>query len=157
VQDVIYQFIAGNPMAELTLLGATQVDERLVSLPNVSSYPVVPYEDMMRVYAHHDLVIVPLEDDAFNNGKSAVKYLEASLNSTPILASPVSEFDRYIIHMSNGMLAADSSDWHNLLCWSQSNSQPLKRMGEAANYSLRDFDTTTFLEQDVLEVLRPRS
>ncbi len=72
----------------LSVLGSIQVSARLLSLPNVRSYPVLPYDEMLRFVGQHDLLLVPLVDNVFNEAKSNVKFVEAGSVGVPVLASP---------------------------------------------------------------------
>src|SRR4029450_4341109 len=54
--------------------------------------------------------IVPLQDNAFTNCKSELKYFEAAVVGTITIASPVHSFKRAIRHGENGLLA-HAQDW----------------------------------------------
>ncbi len=81
-----------NTEVTLSILGATQSSERILSLPNVCSYPLLPYEEMLKFISKHDLMLVPLVDDVFNNAKSNVKFVECGAVGVSVLASSVSEY-----------------------------------------------------------------
>ncbi|QNG08298.1 glycosyltransferase [Pseudomonas putida] len=115
VEELLFQTLRNHPEVKLSILGAAQASERILSLDNVSSYPLLPYDSMLDFIAKHDMLLVPLEDSIFNRAKSNVKFIEAAAMGVPVLASAVGEFSQSITHGSNGFLAHDLNDWQVLL------------------------------------------
>lgn len=100
IEKPLYDFLTNNPEVTLSILGATQSSERILALPNVSSYPLLPYDAMLEFISRHDLMLVPLVDDIFNDAKSNVKLIECNASSVYVLASEVREYKR---HTSDGI------------------------------------------------------
>lgn len=92
IEQTLYEFLSANGEVTLSILGATQSSERILALPNVSSYPLLPYDAMLDFVAKHDVMLVPLVDDIFNNAKSNVKFIECASVGTFVLASNVREY-----------------------------------------------------------------
>ncbi len=68
---------------------------------------VIKYEgfgQMLDVYSKHDLLLVPLDKNPFNNAKSNIKYIEAGSVGTPVLAKTCDEFKAVIQDGVNGYL-----------------------------------------------------
>jgi len=61
-----------------------------------------------------DIYIAPLQRHPFNDGKSNLKWLEASALKKPLVASKVGAFDN-IEDGINGFIAIDESDWYYIL------------------------------------------
>ena len=93
-----------NDHVSLSILGAAQSSERMLALPNVNSYPVLAYDAMLDFFAKHDILIVPLTNNIFNNAKSSVKWVEAAAAGLVVVASPVKEFEAVIEHNKTGFL-----------------------------------------------------
>lgn len=104
IEQPLFEFLSNNGDVKLSILGATQSSERILSLPNVSNYPLLPYDAMLNFVAKHDLMLVPLVDDVFNNAKSNVKFVEAGAVGVPVFASSVNEFSSSIKHEFDGYL-----------------------------------------------------
>lgn len=104
IEAPLFEYLKSNPEITLSILGATQSSERILALPNVSSYPLLPYDAMLDFIAKHDLMLVPLANDVFNNAKSNVKFVEAGAVGVPVLASNVREFASCIEDGVNGYL-----------------------------------------------------
>jgi predicted HAD superfamily hydrolase/glycosyltransferase involved in cell wall biosynthesis len=104
IEAPLFDFLSENVDVTLSILGATQSSERILSLPNVSSYPLLPYDAMLDFIAKHDLMLVPLVDDVFNNAKSNVKFVEAGAMGIPVLASSVREYESAIDDKITGFI-----------------------------------------------------
>lgn len=63
-----------------------------------------------------DIFIAPLVDSFFNQCKSAVKFLEYSIQGIPGVFSDVAPYSRAITHGENGMLASSPDEWEAYLC-----------------------------------------
>ena len=117
IESTLFKFMLLNEKASLSILGAAQVSERLLALPNVNNYPLMKYGEMLDFVSTHNLMLVPLENDIFNQAKSCVKFIECAAVGVPILASDVGEFSCMISHKENGLLATDEHDWYEQLVW----------------------------------------
>lgn len=141
VSDVVLKILKENPNVTLSLLGATQVPDQLLSLPNVSAYPILPYEMMLSFIGSHHLMIVPLADNIFNHAKSNVKFIECSSVGVPIIASNVTEYAAVIENGRNGLLAETANDWSRYLTMAVQDRSALAQIGR---------DARTFIEQNYL-------
>ncbi|WP_322078629.1 glycosyltransferase [Burkholderia cepacia] len=115
ISDALIGLLLRNPKVRLSVLGAAQVPEELLGLPNVHSYGVMPYGTMLEFVSKHDLVLVPLEENIFNEAKSSVKFIESGAVGVPVLATKIGEFDFAIRDGINGFLASSLSDWERIL------------------------------------------
>ncbi|WP_243313949.1 glycosyltransferase [Fundidesulfovibrio agrisoli] len=139
IEDEIYTILCEHPGVWLSVLGSAQVSGRILALPNVSSYPLLPYDTMLEFISVHDLSLVPLVDNIFNHAKSAVKFLEAAAVGVATLASPLNEFTHVIRHRQNGLLAQPDC-WKLELEWAIGNPGALLAIGQAAQRTLgRDY------------------
>lgn len=153
IEPVLFDFMDTNRSVTLSVLGSIQVSARLLSLPNVRSYPVLPYDEMLRFVGQHDLLLVPLVDNVFNEAKSNVKFVEAGSVGVPVLASPVGEFARVIRDSENGMLAAEAGDWKARLDWAVRHRDALAALGMKARSTVQQSFTVSTVEGDVLAML----
>jgi glycosyltransferase involved in cell wall biosynthesis len=74
----------------------------------------IPFMPTKEYYAHlqgYDINLAPLEKTLFNDAKSNIKYLEASIFKLPTIASNVSEYNAVIKHEENGFLATNTKSW----------------------------------------------
>lgn len=69
------------------------------------------YPRYLQLMADCDIAIAPLEPTLFNDAKSNIKYIEASIVGLPSVCSTRAEFAGIIEHGRNGMLATDTQSW----------------------------------------------
>lgn len=142
IEDPLFNFCLSHPDCTLSVLGAAQVSERLLALPNVSSYPILEYNAMLEFISRHDLLLVPLVDNIFNRAKSNVKFIEAGALAVPVLASDVGEFKLSIKHKINGFLAKNATEWTALLEQLRLHPARLKSAGSEAQVTVSKRYTT---------------
>lgn len=71
------------------------------------------YDEYLMHLAECDISIAPLEDYIFNDAKSNIKFLEASIVKIPSICSPASAFSSVIINYENGILARGNKEWYD--------------------------------------------
>jgi glycosyltransferase involved in cell wall biosynthesis len=76
----------------------------------------MPYEQMIADMSTCSLVLAPLETgNEFCEAKSELKFFDAALTATPVIASPTETFKTVIQHGVNGFLAGDPGEWSRIL------------------------------------------
>jgi glycosyltransferase involved in cell wall biosynthesis len=110
------RFLWENPAVRCTFLGPFQLPCPLRGLPNVEIQERLPIAEFYPSVAKYDLCLVPLEDSAFNDCKSAIKFIECGVVSVPVVASPRREFRDLVVHNETGFLVPDEPDaWYQQL------------------------------------------
>ncbi len=149
ISETLLRFLKTHPHVSLSLLGSTQVPDRLLTLPNVSAYPILPYDQMLSFIGSHDLMLVPLADSIFNDAKSNVKFIECASMGVPVLASRVREYDLVIKDGVNGLIAESSQEWEARLEEIVESRRSVHKLGDAAktyvneNYLCSTIDAET--------------
>jgi glycosyltransferase involved in cell wall biosynthesis len=106
--------------------GLAEYQDRIIRLPSTD---VATYYAML---ARSDINLAPLEPGCFNDAKSNIKFLEASVLGLPSVCSPRAEFRRVIRHGGNGFLAETGDDWSACLSDLVRDPALRRRMGEDA-------------------------
>lgn len=122
-----------HPHARLRLVGTVAVPPCLDRhRDRVERLPATGFDEYLAILAAADVSIAPLVADEFNDAKSAIKYLEASIVGLPSVCSPRSAFADTVIDGVNGMLCDDERSWE--LALSSLVEDPLRRrrIGAAA-------------------------
>jgi glycosyltransferase involved in cell wall biosynthesis len=117
----------GSSTSQTHLEMAAPVLRELVQLPNVElrvvsdREPVLPgvrfvwspwsAEKEIEELSHFDIGIMPMPDDAFARGKSAMKALLYMSMGIPTICSPVGANRDVIQHDENGLLATSPEEW----------------------------------------------
>lgn len=142
IEDVLFNFLAENrSTVELDIIGVADVGDRLLTLPNVATSPLLPYEEMLRALSELDLLLVPLEATIFNDGKSAIKFIEAGAVGVPVLASNVHEFALAIENEIDGLLANDGDEFRKYLQLYCRDRGLLDQLGKQANLKVQKLHT----------------
>jgi glycosyltransferase involved in cell wall biosynthesis len=85
----------------------------LGDLPHVW-HPWSP-ENEPQVLAQFDVGIMPMPDDPWARGKSAMKALLYMAMGLPVVASPVGTAGEVVVHEENGLLARTAEEWFTCL------------------------------------------
>ena len=84
-----------------------------------------------------DIGIAPLVDNAFNRGKSNLRWLEYAGLKVPCVASKVGHFAETISQAEDGLLCENKQDWIDSLSWLISDEVARKKIGKNANQKAR--------------------
>jgi glycosyltransferase involved in cell wall biosynthesis len=105
-----------HPHARLRLIGPVAIPPELSAhARSIERMPATGYADYLERLAECDISIAPLEDFVFNDSKSGIKYLEASILGLPSACSPRAEFARAIEHGRTGFLCSTGAEWEAAL------------------------------------------
>lgn len=98
-------FMLRHPNTTLTVLGRSSLGASLSFLKErLTVISRVSFDEMLEIYGCHDLLLVPLNRNPFNNGKSNIKFIEAGAVGTPVLAADCDEFRAAVKDGHNGFL-----------------------------------------------------
>jgi glycosyltransferase involved in cell wall biosynthesis len=115
VEPAIADTLKKRDDVELWLGGHLNPGDDIVRLgARVRRLPFMHWTDLPAVLRDLDINLAPLEPHSrFNDAKSAIKWLEAALCSTPTIASSTEPFREAIDHEVNGVLATTLDDWRD--------------------------------------------
>jgi len=103
----------------------------------------VPFAQLPEFMADIDINLAPLSKNKFNQGKSDIKFLEASLLKIPTVASSVGGFAETITNDDNGYLAYTQEDWIKKLSKLIEDESLRRQMGESAHEYVINHRTTS--------------
>jgi glycosyltransferase involved in cell wall biosynthesis len=92
---------------------------------NVENYP-------RQTLSKFDIGLAPLVDNAFNRGKSDLKFIEYGYLGIPMIGSPVQPYVEAVEHGKTGFLAKTPKDWLKYLKRLIENEDLRKEIGENA-------------------------
>ncbi|MGI9600899.1 MAG: glycosyltransferase [Acidimicrobiales bacterium] len=72
----------------------------------------VRYADLSAVIARWNISLAPVVPRPFNEAKSELKFIDASLVAVPTVASPTEVMRQAIVPGQTGLLAASATQWH---------------------------------------------
>jgi glycosyltransferase involved in cell wall biosynthesis len=120
--------------ARLSLVGHIPEDDALARhLHRIDRLPFTHWLDLPEVLHAGSVNLAPLTPgSAFNEGKSAIKWLEAALVGTPTVASPTGPYRAAIDVGRTGLLADEPAEWVAALDRLLDDPLTARRMGDAA-------------------------
>lgn len=132
VEDAVAQVMASHPV-ELWLGGHVEYGERLRPYADrIKRLPFVPWYQLPELLREVDICLAPLTDTIFNEAKSAIKWLESALVSTPTVASDTGPFRAAIVDGETGFLASTTAEWQAKITQLVLEPQLRYRMGRQA-------------------------
>ena len=111
------------------------------------------YSEYFAYLAESDISIAPLEDSIFNDAKSNIKYIEASIMEVASICSPRKEFVSVIENGKNGLLANSEQEWVNAFNLLISNKELREEIAKAANYFVNHYYCTDNIAKKLLPML----
>jgi hypothetical protein len=116
ITGVVCGAMSSHENIELHILGHLELPPELQPwMHRITKYEFTDYVGYMAYLAAIDINLVPLLKDEFNECKSAIRYLEASLMGIPTIATAVGDFKNIVSHGETGFLAEEESDWVEFL------------------------------------------
>lgn len=135
--DAIYNILVTYPNVYLRLAGVLELPKKFDNVKNqIERIEFCPYAEYLKVLAECDISIAPLEDYIFNESKSNIKYLEASILGLPSICSPRENFASVIENGLNGFLCANTDEWYASFKKLIENASLRKSIGENAKNSV---------------------
>lgn len=109
---ILNQVLAEHPETTLSTIGHIklptyfdQYQERIISIP------FTDYPSYLNALSQGDLALVPLERHATTDGKSAIKWMEASYCGVPCICSPVRAYTDVTVDQTDVFIAESSNQW----------------------------------------------
>jgi glycosyltransferase involved in cell wall biosynthesis len=133
VGGVLARLMAEHPSVRLLVAGPLQIPDGLEPFAGrIVRIPLLGFEDYLVTLARCDISLAPLEAGLFNDAKSNIKFLEASVLGIPSVCSPRAEFQKAVRDGDNGFLAESEDEWHRKLTALIVDPALRQRMGERA-------------------------
>lgn len=125
--------LAEYPQVRLRIVGSLDLPASFDRyLQQIERMPMCTYEEYMTCLAECHISIAPLENYVFNDSKSNIKYIEASILGLASACSPRAAFSQVISHGENGYLCETTADWVNALTMLIINPEKRAAMGALA-------------------------
>lgn len=140
--EALVQILRLNPMVRLRLIGELQIPPGLSALSaQIERFSGRDYAGYLELMAGCDISLAPLEPSLFNDCKSNIKYIEASILAIPSVCSPRAEFVRLIQSGRNGFLAEGREAWLSALERLITDGDLRREMGKQARQTvLTEYD-----------------
>ena len=152
VSAALLQILNTFPEVRLRIIGTLELPAAYNALAaQVERIPFCSYEEYLGYLAECDINLAPLENYIFNEAKSNIKFIEASVVKIPSLCSPRSAFTSAIQQGENGFLCAQESDWLHALTLLVTNGHLRTKIGSAAYTSILEHYAPEHIAQQQLQ------
>ena len=122
-----------NPNVRFRIIGYLELPEYFDEVQSqIERIPFCNYTEYLTYLSECDISIAPLENFVFNDAKSNIKYLEASITKVASVCSPRAAFADVIVNGENGFLADNEQQWHEAFDTLIQNSELRDSMAQAA-------------------------
>lgn len=113
IEPAIATILTNYPDVELWLGGLVEPTTTLAEFSSrIVRLPLVPWHELPHYLRQVDVCLAPLTAESiFNEAKSAIKWVEAALVRTPVVASPTQPFREVIVDGETGFLASSEQEW----------------------------------------------
>lgn len=154
IRSAIIDLMTKYENIELHLVGHIDLPEELKLFKNrVVKHSFVDWKELPYLISKVDINLAPLTKSIFNEAKSEIKWIEASLVKVVTVASKLGAFDEQIDHGVTGILVEDS-EWYEKLSYIIENPMVREKIAENAyDFVIKYCSTenhkdqlTTFLE-----------
>lgn len=108
IERAVNKFINEHPRNNFILMGQITPSRLLVSHPNFTHLPRMPYEQLFEHASLCKVIVAPLQTSKFNEVKAATKIIENALVEAHTCASPTPGFDETGLYYS---VARTEDDW----------------------------------------------
>jgi len=122
-----------NPNVRFRIIGYLELPEYFDEVQSqIERIPFCNYTEYLAYLSECDISIAPLENFVFNDAKSNIKYLEASITKVASVCSPRAAFADVIVNGENGFLADNEQQWHEAFDTLIQNPELRDSMAQAA-------------------------
>jgi len=128
----IAKIMAEHDHVEMKVVGYLEIPKELEPFKSrITQRPYANYDIYIQELSEVDLNIIPLCIDPFNDCKSAIRYLEASLVGKPTIVAKTGDFMNIIEHGKTGYLI-NEDEWHSAIENVITNPEHATKIGRAA-------------------------
>lgn len=122
-----------NPNVRFRIIGYLELPGYFDEVQSqIERIPFCNYTEYLTYLSECDISIAPLENFVFNDAKSNIKYLEASITKVASICSPRAAFADVIVNGENGFLADSEQQWHEAFDTLIQNPELRDSMAQAA-------------------------
>ena len=130
---VLANILENHKTVRLLVIGHIDVGSDLKKFGNrIRSVPFSDYSTYLNLLTTSDIALVPLEVHPTTHGKSAIKWMEASLCGVTCICSPVRAYTDVISHGETGLIAETAEEWHQAITQLMKDPSTIRLIAEKA-------------------------
>ena len=157
VANPLLSVLRARPNVRLRVIGVLNLPIEFDDVEDqIERFPLSSYDIYLTRLSQCDINIAPLEDTVFNDAKSNIKYLEASILNVSSVCSPRAAFRTSIQHGNTGYLASVEDDWYTSLITLVDSPEIRGAVATRAfDHVLSRYDKVSIAREQVTPLLRP--
>ena len=118
VYPALIDVLKRYPKVELTIIGHVNLPSEIQTFENrITIVPFTDYKNYLQLLNECTIMLVPLEVHPTTHGKSAIKWMEASLCGVTSICSPVRAYTDVTTNGEDVVIAESMDDWRNAMIW----------------------------------------
>ena len=130
---VLVKILESHTTIQLLIIGHIEIGAGLKEFgQRIESVPFTDYSTYLKLLKASDIALVPLEVHPTTHGKSAIKWMEASLCGVTCICSPVRAYTDVISHGETGLIAETAEQWHQAITSLINDPSKSRLMGQKA-------------------------
>lgn len=112
VSPALSALMRSDPRVHLVIHGYLNLNEDFRGLESrIQKVPFLEAKEYLVAVSQFDINLAPLADSVFNDAKSNIKFLEASVVGVPSIVSPAKSFLTIAEHHETALVASSQSEW----------------------------------------------
>lgn len=153
--DALAEILADNSAVILEIIGELTLPAVLEPFRGqVERTKFTVFTEYLERLSRADISLAPLESTLFNDAKSNIKYLEASILGIPSVCSRADAFVSAIAHGETGYLASSTDEWKSSLTALIDNEELRDQIGSAARARvLAEYSWTSVADSQVAPII----
>lgn len=157
IKPAITKLLKNYSNIELHIVGHLDIPEELNQFKNqIVNHPFVDWRELPQLISQIDINLAPLVNSIFNQAKSEIKWLEASLVKVPTIASEIGSFKEMIQDGKTGILVKDD-EWYEELERLALNFELRKELAESAYIFVVENCTTNHHKDELTDYIRSKN
>lgn len=153
--EAIHNVLSKRSNVKLRIIGELNIEARFDKFSHrIERVPFTTFEGYLEKVASADVSIAPLEQSIFNDAKSNIKFLEASILGLPSVCSPAQAFKSAIRDGETGILASSPGEWEQaLLALIDDQALRIRMGGKALHTVLLAYSPENIAQQQLAPLL----
>ncbi len=116
VYPALIDVLKRYPKVELTIIGHVDLPSEVTTFKDrIKIVPFTDYKNYLKLLSECTIVLIPLEIHPTTHGKSAIKWMEASLCGVTSICSPVRAYTDVTTNGEDVVIAESTGDWRNAM------------------------------------------
>lgn len=154
-EAAVLSVLKQRPNARFIVMGDLTVSKEMEQSEQFVRLPFADFKNYLRQLSMADISIAPLEISEFNEAKSNIKFLEASVLNLASVCTPTGPFAEAIKHGVTGYLASTKEEWETSLLELIDNKAKRERIANNAfGFVYKNYSPSRIARRQLLPIIQ---